>query len=64
MGDIALWIIGIILVGIAWVLNMVTRSQLDSGDIDKAKTSQRLATTFTSFGFGWLIGQVINYFMK
>ena len=64
MGDIALWIVGIVLVGVAWVLNLVTRDRLGSGDIDKAESSQRLATTFTSFGFGWLIGQVINYFMK
>lgn len=62
--NIVTWIPGIVFVGVAWVLNIVTRARLDSGDIDKAKSSQRYATTFTSFGFGWFIGQVINYFLK
>lgn len=64
MGDIALWIVGIIFVFVAWILNLITKVRLGSGEIESAKLSQRLATTFTSFGIGWLIGQVINYFMK
>ena len=62
--NIVTWIPGIVFVGVAWVLNMVTRGRLGSGDIYNAKSSQRLATTFTSVGFGWLIGQVISYFLK
>lgn len=62
--NIVTWIPGIVFVGVAWVLNIVTRARLGSEDIDKAKSSQRFATTFTSLGFGWLIGQVINYFLK
>lgn len=62
--NIVTWIPGIVFVGVAWVLNMVTRVRLNSEDIYKAKSSQRFATTFTSFGFGWFIGQVISYFLK
>lgn len=62
--NIATWIPGIVFVGVAWVLNMVTRVRLNLVDIDKVKSSQRFATTFTSLGFGWLIGQVIAYFLK
>lgn len=64
--DISLWIVGIVLVGVAWVFNLITKGKIASGvkDIDSIKSTQSLATTFTSFGLGWLVGQVINYFLK
>ena len=62
--NISFWIMGIVLVGVAWVFNLIANVRLGSGDIDSGTSLQRLATTFNSLGFGWLIGQTINYFIK
>lgn len=62
--NIVLWIIGVVLIGVAWVLNMFAKVRLGSENIESAKTFQSLALTFTSFGFGWLIAQIILYFLK
>ena len=61
--NISFWIIGIVLVGVAWVFNLIANVRLGSGDIDLGTSFQRLATTFTSFGYGLLIGQTIIYFI-
>lgn len=62
--SIVLWIIGVVLVGVAWFLNMFAKVQLGSGNVESAKTFQSLALTATSTGFGWLIAQIILYFLK
>lgn len=62
--DILFWIVGVALVGVAWVLNIITKFQLASGDIDSAIYFQSLAGLFSSFGFGWLIGQIISCIIR
>ena len=62
--NIASWIVGIVIIVIACVFNIVTRVRLNLREFEAASTSQHIATILTSIGCGWLVGQVISYFLK
>ena len=61
--NIFIWIVGIVLVGVAWVFNLISNVRLGSGNIDSGTSLQCLAIKFTSLGYGLLIGQTIIYFI-